>query len=235
MVGFGTKRTNFWVGVMHVVLWTFVGCTPSTSAVVEVVDNHETTGREAELTAEKPIATSEQHSSIDYGAAGGVLAKSSKPFLLRELDRSRGVCLLIVGTDCPISNAYAPELARIVDDFEEAGVRFYLVYSARWLSTDDALHHALEYGLKGEVVLDASLEIAQALGATRMPEAVLLSATGEAIYQGRIDDRYPAPGAKRREHPTSFDLREALQAYTTGKPVQTSRTPAVGCPLDFAK
>ena len=41
----------------------------------------------------------------------------------RELD-----LLLFVATDCPISNRYAPEIARICADYRPKGVRCFLVY-----------------------------------------------------------------------------------------------------------
>lgn len=235
MLGFREKRNSPWVWLLYAILWACTGCASSTSEELGTAADNQAKPIEIDQMATQPVATTKHEPELFDRRASGLWAKSSKPFSLQEMDRSQGVCMFIVGTDCPISNAYAPELARIVSDFEPRGIRFYLVYSVRGLSTDAALRHASEYGLKGEVILDSNLEVAQALRATRMPEAIVLPATGEAVYQGRIDDRYPAPGAKRREHPTSFDLRDALQAYTSGKPVKTSRTPSVGCPLDFAK
>ena len=166
-------------------------------------------------------------------ADGGVRVADGKPFRLADIDRSRGACLFFVGTDCPISNAYAPEMGRIITEFAPHGVSFYLIYSLRELALDQAAEHAKSFGLPGVVILDSQLHLAQALSATRMPEVILLPAHGDAVYQGRIDDRYPAPGAKRREHPTTHDLRDALAAFVAGKPIQRPRTPAVGCHLDL--
>jgi hypothetical protein len=165
----------------------------------------------------------------------GLRLADQRPFLLTEFNRSRGACIFFVGTDCPISNAYAPEIGRIIDEFSEKGIAFYLIYADRDLQPESAAEHAREFGFRCPAILDSRLELARALKATRMPEVVLLPPQGAAVYQGRIDDRYPAPGAKRREHPTTRDLRDALTAYLAGQPIAQPRTSAVGCYLDFPR
>ncbi|MFO0868912.1 MAG: redoxin family protein [Pirellulales bacterium] len=163
----------------------------------------------------------------------GISSETQQPVPLTALHRSPATCVFFVGTDCPISNAYAPEIARIIGQYAPQGVAFYVIYAERDLSPATAAEHATAFGFPCPAVLDPQLELARALGATRMPEVVVLIPDGTAVYQGRIDDRYPAPGAPRREHPTSHDLRDALDAFLTGKPIATPRTPAVGCPLDL--
>jgi Redoxin len=150
-----------------------------------------------------------------------------------KIDRSRGACVFFLGTDCPISNAYAPEIARIVQQYSSQGIHFYAVYAVRDISQSDAEAHAEKYGLSVPVISDGELKLAQQLAATRMPEVVLLPTEGTAVYQGRIDDRYPQAGGKRREHPTKYDLRDALDAFVAGEPIDVPRTEAVGCHLDL--
>ena len=36
--------------------------------------------------------------------------------------------LIFVSTDCPVSNRYAPEITRLLEEFSPRGVRFQLVY-----------------------------------------------------------------------------------------------------------
>jgi hypothetical protein len=63
-----------------------------------------------------------------------------------------------------------------------------------------------------------------------VPSAVVLSAAGEVLYRGRVDDRYTPEGV-RREVPTTRDLENALRALTDGKPVPVPETKPFGCPL----
>jgi len=145
----------------------------------------------------------------------------------------KALCLVFVGTDCPLANGYAPEIARIVKHYESKGVTFAVVYPLPDAKPDAVRTHAKEYAFPCPAVLDANLKLATRVGATTTPEAVVLSPTGDVLYRGRIDDRYPKAGGKRRENPTTFDLRDALDAALTGKPAAKPWPPAVGCPIDF--
>jgi hypothetical protein len=57
---------------------------------------------------------------------------------------------------------------------------------------------------------------------------VVLDATGEIRYRGRIDNRYEALGRPRRVV-TIRDLRDALDAVLAGRPVARPETTALGC------
>jgi hypothetical protein len=78
------------------------------------------------------------------------------------------------------------------------------------------------------VLIDARHELVARLGVIAVPTAVVLGAEGEVKYLGRIDDQYVAIG-KARNVVTKFDLRDAITAVLNGKPVEKSRTRAVGC------
>ncbi|WP_439620285.1 redoxin family protein [Gemmata sp.] len=144
-------------------------------------------------------------------------------------------CVLFIGRDCPIANAYAPEVARIAKEYGRKGVAFAVAYPLADLSAKEARAHAGEYGFECPAVLDSDLALARRLGAAVTPEAVVLSARGEVLYRGRIDDRYPRAGGKRREVPTSHDLRAALDAAVAGKAVPRPWPAAVGCHIPFDK
>jgi thiol-disulfide isomerase/thioredoxin len=145
----------------------------------------------------------------------------------------KATCVLFVGTDCPIANAYAPELERVAEEFAPKGVAFTVAYPLPKLKPGAAAKHAKEFKLPGTVVHDRDFALAKKLGATVTPEAVVLSPSGEVLYRGRIDDRYEKVGGKRREQPTTFDLRAALKAALDGKPAPKPWQPAVGCDIDF--
>jgi hypothetical protein len=60
----------------------------------------------------------------------------------------------------------------------------------------------------------------------------VLSATGEVLYLGRIDNRIE-DFDKRRTVTTEFDLKDALDAILAGKTVARPRTTAVGCGINM--
>lgn len=149
------------------------------------------------------------------------------------LDPAAPACVFFLGTDCPISNGYAPEIRRIADEYGPRGVGFAAVYAVRGVADADAARHAADYRVPGRVIADGKLKLAREWAATCVPEVAVTDAAGRVVYQGRIDDRYPSPGGKRREHPTERNLRSALDAVLAGRPVAVPRTAAVGCRIEF--
>lgn len=156
-----------------------------------------------------------------------------RPFVWPTDPPAPAACVFFVGTDCPIANAYAPEVARIVAAYSRKSVVFAVAYPLPDLKPAEARRHAREYGLSCPVIVDADRGLARRLGATTTPEAVVLCARGEVVYRGRIDDRYSRPGGPRREVPTRHDLRDALDAVLAGRPVPAPWPPAVGCDIWF--
>jgi len=140
----------------------------------------------------------------------------------------RAVVLAFVITDCPIANSYAPELNRLHADYDKRGVRIFVIQVDPDLAADDARRHAKEYELHPPVVLDNQHVWVEMVGATVTPEVAVLSPKEKVLYVGRIDDRYAALG-KRREQPTSHDLRETIDAILAGRAVPRSKTKAIGC------
>jgi len=130
--------------------------------------------------------------------------------------------------DCPIANAFAPEINRLFADCSAKGVGIYLAHVDRDLTAADARKHATEYGLRCPVLLDSQHALVKALGATRTPQVFLLDAVGKTAYQGRINNLFADYGT-RRQTVTQHDLRNALDAVLAGKPVAQRVTEAIGC------
>ena len=140
----------------------------------------------------------------------------------------RAVVLLFVAHDCPISNAYAPELKRIIARYTPDKIAFCLVYAEPDLSPAAARRHARDYGYTCPWVLDPKHHLVHLAGATVTPEAAVFAPGGRLLYRGRIDDLYYGVG-QRRYAVTTHDLRDALDAVLSGRPVPRPRTLAVGC------
>ena len=136
--------------------------------------------------------------------------------------------LLFITDDCPITNAFAPEINSIVTEYEPRGVAFYAVMVDPWLSPVEAQKYATDFNYKCPVLMDQQHELVKAVGAAVTPEVAVISATGEVVYRGRIDDRYVDFGKKRLD-PGRRDLRIALDEVLAGERVTVSRAPAVGC------
>jgi thiol-disulfide isomerase/thioredoxin len=147
-----------------------------------------------------------------------------------EWSQARAVAIFFVTTDCPLSNAYAPEMNRLAESYGPRGVRFYAVQGDATIPEQQVRQHARDYAYRFPVLLDPREVLARYTGATVTPEAAVLSSAGELLYLGRIDNRVEDFG-KARVQATEFDLREALEAVLAGRPVPHPRTRAVGCAI----
>lgn len=141
---------------------------------------------------------------------------------------TRGVVLLFIADECPISNSYAPEISRLAARCASQNVKFTLVNTDTHVSANDVKKHGQEYGLKCPTLLDPTHALARYAHATATPEAIVYALNGTLVYRGRIDNRYVGFG-KARPQATTHDLRAALDAFLAHKPVAQRETKAVGC------
>lgn len=151
---------------------------------------------------------------------------------LDPLADAEGHALVLIFTDpqCPISNAYAPELRRLVAEFEPRGVRFFLVYADPERTAEEVRSHVQAYGYPMPAVLDGAQELTERVGARTVPEACVFTAGGELAYRGRIDDRYVDFG-RQRAAPTVRDLALALEAVLVGRLPARPWPAAIGCAI----
>lgn len=170
------------------------------------------------------------------GAAGEDIASLDLPDtkgVVHRIDEWAGrkaVVLFFVGVECPVSNFYAPEMERLRGDYADRGVALHLIYSEPDAASERVAAHVAEYGLSLEALLDPQQSLAKQAGVDRVLTVVVASAEGQVLYRGRIDDRFSEDG-KRRDEPTTRDLRDALDAVIDGKTPPTQETPGFGCPL----
>jgi hypothetical protein len=154
-----------------------------------------------------------------------VTGTEHRPFVRPDL---RAVVFLFVLHDCPIANAFAPEMERLYEEFAPRPTAFFLVHCDADLGPAEARAHAEQYGLRLPVLLDPGHELARRAQARRVPEAAVFAPDGRLLYCGRIDNRYADYG-KLRAQPTQRDLRDALEAALGGRPVPRPWPAPVGC------
>jgi hypothetical protein len=157
-------------------------------------------------------------------AAGG----SVDPFSDKE---SRGVVIVFLGAECPISNRYVPELLRLRERFEKGRIRFWMVYADADLSREGARRHAEAFRLGADVLLDSGHGLVKRVGAKVTPEVAVFLADGRLVYRGRIDNRQ-ADLSRARPEATERDLERVLEAVQRGDEIPFSEKPAVGCYIE---
>lgn len=167
------------------------------------------------------IAGTTTADSVAIKDSGGMMRRVPEP-------KARATVLLFITTDCPIANSYAPEIKRICADYERERIAFFLVYADPSIPLKETQKHTKEFGYRCPTIRDAKHTLVKKTKASVTPEAVILSPEDKLLYRGRIDDRYLDFG-KKRTHPTTRDLRDALDAIVRDKPVPNPATKAIGC------
>src|SRR5579863_4335752 len=151
-----------------------------------------------------------------------------------EWNGKKAIVVFFTTTDCPLSNNDVPEMNRTRHDYEARGVAFYAVQADTTIADADVLSHTKDYQFSFPVLFDPQQILAKMTGATTIPSAAVLTPQGTVLYLGRVDNLVEDFNVRRQEA-TKFDLREALDAVLTGKPVAHPRTKTFGCAINLAK
>jgi hypothetical protein len=167
-------------------------------------------------------------------AAGAGLREIAVPSVpgpsIRPADAGAGpfAVIVFVTTDCPVGNAFQPELRRLAIRAEELGGRFTLVHVDPTVTREAAAEHGKAYAVTAAVAIDRDHRLVRATGARQVPEAVVVDRTGTVVYQGRISNLFVTYG-KRRSEATEHDLREAMEALAKGRAPDKPRGEMLGC------
>ncbi|HYR84799.1 MAG TPA: redoxin family protein [Terriglobia bacterium] len=182
------------------------------------------------------------HRTKTWCMAAAALVMAAPQFALRDTEgtvhrqeewsKAQAIVIFFTTTDCPLSNGYVPEMNRIRKAYWDRGVAFYAVQTDTTIGESEVRRHARDFAFSFPVLLDPQQFLVQLAGATATPEVAVLSSSGKVLYLGRIDNRVE-DFDKRRSVVTASDLRDALDAVLSGKPVPHARTPVVGCGINF--
>jgi peroxiredoxin len=132
----------------------------------------------------------------------------------------RAVVVIFRSTLCPYSNLYNDVLQEMSAEYGGKQVLFVAIHSDRWETEDDIRNHAAKHGHVFPVIRDPGGRIAELLDARRTPEVFLLDHEGKLRYHGRIAAKIGTP-----------DLRNALDALLSGRPINPAETKAFGCAI----
>ena len=160
--------------------------------------------------------------SLEVRAIDGTLLRPLEPSGLANV-------LFFVATDCPVSNAYAPEIQRVCSAYRSKGISCALIYEDPHVTAAEVRQHVAAHGYQNiPAAIDADASVAVRVRASVTPETVVIDHGGMVRYRGRIDNFYVAFG-RSRQVVTIHDLRDALDAVLAGKPVSAPVTEPVGC------
>ncbi len=147
---------------------------------------------------------------------------------LKSLAGKNGTVLLFIAVQCPVSNAYNERMEKLAQDYKAKGINVVGINAN--VSEDAAAvkAHAAEHKLSFPILKDPGNKIADKLGASVTPEAYFLDANNKLLYHGRIDNSRNATQVE------TSDLRNALDASLSDKPVEKPEAKAFGCTIKRA-
>jgi peroxiredoxin len=148
-----------------------------------------------------------------------------KDHSLASLKGKNGTVLIFISAQCPVVRAYNERLEKLAEDYKARGVNVVGINSNVTESVDDIKGHIRDHNLSFAVLRDKDSKIADMLGAERTPEAYFLDAGNKLVYHGRIDNN------RDMSRVESNDLRDAIDATLTGKPVAKTEAAAFGCSI----
>ncbi len=144
---------------------------------------------------------------------------------LNSLKGKNGTILIFIAVQCPVSNAYNERMEKLAQDYQARGISVVGINANSTEPAADVKAHAAEKHLTFPILKDNGNKIADALGATRTPEAYFLDANSKLVYHGRIDN------SRDISQVNSTELRDALEATLAGKPVAKTTANAFGCSI----
>ena len=184
-------------------------------------------------------------------AKGYAVGDAVAEFQVRNIDNQfvnlanyasqKGVVVVFMANHCPFSKAYEDRLMAIHNKFAAQGYPVLAVQASDvTIYPEDAYEvvqsRSRERGFVFPYTIDESQSVARAFGATRTPQAFVLTRTGTPArggkfvvqYMGAIDDNpQDAAGVQKRY------LDDALVSLTTGRAILTNTTRPIGCAVKW--
>lgn len=143
---------------------------------------------------------------------------------LQDFVNKKGIVVLFVATQCPVSNAYNSRMAELYNHFKD-DFSFIGINSNKQEDVEEIKTHASENNLDFVILKDSNNVIADKFDASFTPEIYILNNNFEQLYHGRIDD------SRKIENIEVEDLKKALIEIKEGKEVSVKETKAFGCSI----
>ena len=173
------------------------------------------------------------------------LGTPAPDFTLPDVVSGRGVSLagfrdekallvMFICRHCPFVKHVGRELARLGSDYRERGVGIVAISSNDAARYPDDAPESLkemvgELGVTFPVCFDETQDVAKAYTAACTPDFFLFDRDRTLVYRGQLDDSRPDNG----KPVNGRDLRDAIDALLSGRPVGADQRPSIGCNIKW--
>ena len=135
----------------------------------------------------------------------------------------KGLIVIFWSTECPWVQPYNDRINDYVKEYNEKGFTVWVINSNNTESKDAVIEHTKKNSYFFPVLKDENNVVADLFGATRTPEAFVISKENVILYHGRISDNRTAA------EQTTHDLKNAADEIAAGKDVSVKETKSFGC------
>lgn len=153
---------------------------------------------------------------------------AGEPLAVSDLMTTELTVVIFMSPECPLCENYSASLKQLRSVFSENEVSFVGVFSGSWYTSEEIIRFMARYQPPVTAVMDVDYILKHRFAASVTPEAVLIKAPGEIMYQGKIDNWIVSLG-KKRTVVTEYYLRDAIKACLLGTRPEVSQTEPVGC------
>jgi peroxiredoxin len=151
-----------------------------------------------------------------------------------DFSGQKGLLVLFICTHCPYVKHIEAGLSALGADYAAKPVAIVAI------SSNDAVTHpadgpaglkqqAVTYGFQFPFLYDESQEVARAYHAACTPDIFLFDSSFKLVYRGQFDSSRPGNGIPV----TGKDLRTALDALLSDKPISTEQRASIGCNIKW--
>lgn len=159
---------------------------------------------------------------------------SGQAYSLNSFTEKSALLVMFICRHCPYVVHVEQELARLGRDYRDSGLGMIAISSNDPVGyPDDAppklKEMALRLGFTFPYCHDETQEVAKAYRAACTPDFYLFDRDRRLVYRGQLDDSRPG----NNKPVTGRDLRSAIQAVLTGKPLDSNQRPSIGCSIKW--
>jgi peroxiredoxin len=151
-----------------------------------------------------------------------------------DFSAAPALLVMFICNHCPYVKHVQKELARLVRDYQARGL------AAVGISANDVASHpqdgpelmaqeAATAGYTFPYLYDETQETARSYRAACTPDFFLFDKARKLVYRGQMDGSRPGNGVPL----TGADLRQALDAVLSGRPVSSEQKPSRGCGIKW--
>jgi len=159
---------------------------------------------------------------------------SGKTVSLETFAKKKALLVMFICRHCPYVQHIKEELAKIGKEYASKDVGIVAISSNDAKNyPDDAPNRLKEMAVELEFgfpyCYDETQQVAKAYAAACTPDFFLFNRERKLVYRGQLDDSRPGNG----KPVTGMDLRKAMDAVLSDKPLSSNQKPSVGCNIKW--